>query len=296
MQDIDVASGLYDRFEAGDWPNVREQLLVLAALGGADGTQRATAMLGRDDAGERRRGAAMLRLVGADKATLDDAIAKMLAGDGEAFALGLELVWEFQVASEELRKQLEASYEAAESVDERRMVLRAMVRGGAFTTAWLLARRGELDATERARLDYFVSQASDAVFARWQREREKVTDEAMAAVLDGWLRARAANVELAAEPEAASPASLLADRAAQPRKTARRWHRVTGDAGALLVPRLLVDFLRPAPFVDGAESFAHVVAMQRRAADRAGARLKIARPLLEWLAPRRPPSFRAWLQ
>ncbi|MFN3243632.1 MAG: hypothetical protein ACE37K_19155 [Planctomycetota bacterium] len=297
LQDVDVASGLYDRFEARDWPRLDQQLLELAALGGADGTERAARLLGSDDRGKRRQGARMLRLVGGDRATLEAAIAGMLDGDDAEFVLGLELVWEFEIASEDLRRRLERRYESSASHAERLQVLRAMVRGGGFTTAWLLAQRAELSGDARKRLDYFVGQAADRVFARWRREQAKMTDDAMLAVVNGWLEAHAATAvagDVAAK--AADPVALLADRAAQPLATARRWSAVQGDAGALLLPRLLVGWLRPDPRIAGADSYAAALAIEMRAADRAGAHRKLALPLLQWLAPRRPASFRAWIR
>lgn len=296
LQNVDVASGLYDRFEGHDWPKLDDELLELAALGAADGVERVARLLASDDRIDRRAGARMLRLVGGDRATLEGAVAGMLDGNDAEVALGLELVWEYEIASDDLRRRLEQRYEASSSHRERLRILRAMVRGGGFTTAWLLAHRAALSEDARAQLDYYVSQAADPVFARWQREQAKMADEAMLAVVQGWLAARAQKPVARKQAGAADPVALLAGRAADPLGTAAGWRAIPADVGALLLPRLVVGWLRPEPFVPKAGGYGAVLATEIAAAERAGKRLEPALPLLQWLAPRRPPSFRAWIR
>jgi hypothetical protein len=146
MQDAAIESGLYDRLEHGAWPAITVELVWLAAFGaGNEGPARARRWIDKDQAGWRQDGWWLLRKVGADAELIDGCIARALASDVEVERqLGMHLLWEFEVTSDDLRSKLESIHATTKDERTRWATRWAMVRTGSFRTAWLLDQRQAL--------------------------------------------------------------------------------------------------------------------------------------------------------
>lgn len=186
--DSGIANGLLDRFEYRDWPKIQKPLLELATLGVTDGAKRARKWLGSTDAKVQLDGLQLLRRVGGDPSVIKSAIRQGLESPLRAHvAAALELMWDYVVASDELRKLLEAKFDELTDWPERYTMLWAMARGGAFRTEWMLAQWRRADAEQRANIDYAMGQATTDVVLRLIGELPKLADDASRQIVLDWL-------------------------------------------------------------------------------------------------------------
>jgi len=212
IQDAGVANGLLDRFENRDWPKLENELFELATIGATDGMQRAAKWYAGKDKRLRSESLRLLRCVGGDKRLIDRAIKETLQASAakttaskDDVARALHLMWEFQVASEDLRKLLEARVAASESWDDKMLCVWAMVRGGAFRTDWLMQLYLAGNADQRRCIDDAMVMAADAVLTRLINALPTLTDDASRQIVIDWLARRCGQHHVRAGLRAVAP-------------------------------------------------------------------------------------------